>query len=430
MNIMLNTLKVVAYALVKPPYVFILLAFFIMFYKQNKKIILMQKMIIGDKLNTTFELTISQIVLGILGGIVGSILLSYLGVAFNENTSIELIFLLSIIFMFINPRLICFSYSGAFLGFVSILLEIMREMYGIEVKAINFLNLDIVALMTLIAILHFVEGILVMIDGSKGSIPIFTKKDNKIIGGFAFKRYWAIPIGIVLIVNSQMHGLSEIIQLNKWDALIDFSSPLNVIKNAAIMLMPFYGVLGYTSITFTKSKKQKSTLSGIMIMLYSVTLYIFARLATLNIFFRLFVVIYAPMAHEFMIYIQKYMEVKEEPKYVSDERGIMVLEVAPNSQAYKMGIKSGDVFVEINNKKIVNEDDIFKTIKETSSSVWFKIKKTAGNLEEIRYRREVDLKKLGIVFVPISVPENSMVVKMNENKFSDVLQKIKDERKK
>jgi hypothetical protein len=61
MSILLNTLRAVAYALVKPPYVFIIVGFIIMFYRQNKKIVLMQKMIIGDKLNTPFELTISQI---------------------------------------------------------------------------------------------------------------------------------------------------------------------------------------------------------------------------------------------------------------------------------------------------------------------------------------------------------------------------------
>src|SRR3712207_3700833 len=166
-------------------------------------------MIIGEKLNSTLELTVSQIVLGIIGGAVGSIMLSYLGVSFDENTSIELIFFLSILLMFIKPKYICFSYSGAVLGFISILLEMMHKMYGVTIPQLRFLSIDVVALMTLVAVMHFVEGILVMIDGSRGSIPIFTKKNGEIIGGFALKRYWVMPVAIALIVNSNRYRSEE-----------------------------------------------------------------------------------------------------------------------------------------------------------------------------------------------------------------------------
>lgn len=425
MSIMLNSLRAVAHAIVTSPYVFVLAVLVIVFYRQNRKIVKMQKMIIGEKLNSSFVLTASQVVFGILGGAIGSIMLSYLGVSFNENTSIELVFYISIILALVNPRLICFSYSASILGLISILLEIMREMYGIEVPALSFLNIDIVSLMTLIAVLHFVEGILVMIDGSKCSIPIFTRRDNKIIGGFALKRLWALPIAIVMVVNSSKYPISDVIPINNWNTLLNPSTPFKLIDNAAILLMPFYGVIGYSSITFTKTKKEKSISSGIMIIFYSVILFIFARLAALNIFFRMFVVIFAPAAHEVMLYIQRYIEVIKEPKFVSDDNGMMVLEVAPNSPAYEMGIKSGDLLVEVNNKKILKEDDIIKNIREASNIAWFKIKRAAGNLEEIRYQNINNSKKLGIVFVPVSIPDERVVVKIDEHKFKEVLDKLR-----
>lgn len=429
MSNILNTLRVVSSGIIKPPYVFILIGFIIVFYSQNKKLITMQRMIVGEKLNTAFELTVSQVVLGVFAGAIASILLGYFGVAFNENTSIELIFLISIMLMFISPKYMCFSYSGAILGFISILLEIMRRMYGIQVKGLSFLNIDIPSLIMLIAVLHIVEGILIMLDGSKGSIPVFTKKDNMIIGGFALKRYWALPIVLVLIINSNMHSLREIIQFSNWSVLFKFSTPMDIIKNAAIMLIPFYGVIGYSGVTFTRTKKQKSLNSGFMILFYGITLFLVARVATLNIFFKLFAVIYAPAAHELMIYIEKYMEVIKKPKYVSNENGIMILEVAPNSPASKMGIKSGDVLLEVNDKKVFKEDDIVNIIKEASNFAWFKIKRATGKLEEIRYKNINEFKRLGVVFVPISVPKHSMVVKVNETKFGEVLEKMKNKHK-
>lgn len=425
MSIILNSLRAVAYAIVTSPYMFVLIILAIMFYNQNRRVVMMQKMVIGEKLNSSFELTISQVIFGILGGIIGSIMMSYLGVSFDENTSIELVFLVSLFLMVKDPKFVCFSYSGAILGFMSVLLEIMGGMYGVHVEELSFLMIDVVALMTLIAILHFVEGILIIIDGSKGSIPIFTKKDNKIIGGFALKRYWALPVAVALIVNANMYSIRDIVSTSDWNTLLSPSTPFNIIKNAAIFLMPFYGIVGYSSVTFTKSKKEKALSSGIMVMFYSVILFIFARLAVLNIFFKLFVVIFAPAAHEAMLFIQRYREVSAVPKYVSDEKGMMVLEVAPNSPAYEMGIKSGDLLIEVNHKKISKEDDIIKTIKEASNIAWFKIKRAAGNFEEVRYKNVNNSRKLGIVFVPNNVPEDNVVVKLDGSKFQEVLDKLK-----
>lgn len=429
MSILLNSLRAVAYAIVTSPYIFILMIVAVIFFNQNRRIVMMQKIVIGKNLNSSFELTIIQIIFGIIGGVVGSIMINYLGVSFMENTSIELIFILSILLMVFNKKFACFSYSAALLGFISVLLEIMRSMYNVEVRELSFLSIDVVALMTLIAILHFVEGLLVILDGSRGSIPIFTKRDNRIIGGFALKRWWALPITTALIVNSSMHSLNDVISLTSWRTILNPSTPLNLIDNAAILLMPFYGVLGYSTITFTKSKGEKSITSGIMLMLYSVFLFIFARLAILNIFFKLFVVIFAPAAHEAMLYIQRYWEINKKPKYVSDERGMMVLEVAPNSPAYEMGIKSGDLLIEVNNHKIFKEDDIIKTIKEASNIAWFKIKRATGKLEEIRYQNINDSKRLGIVFVPVSVPEENVVIRFDSNKFQEILEKLKKDDK-
>nr|WP_242946906.1 hypothetical protein [Clostridium haemolyticum] len=91
--------------------------------------------------------------------------------------------------------------------------------------------------------------------------------------------------GNSLIVNSNRYSLGEVISTSSWKTFLALSSPLNLMAGIAIFLMPFYGVIGYSSVTFTKNKKEKSMISGLLIMLYGVILFIFARLAILNIFF-------------------------------------------------------------------------------------------------------------------------------------------------
>ncbi|MFL0196072.1 PDZ domain-containing protein [Clostridium sp. WILCCON 0269] len=426
--ILLYTLKSVAFALTEPYLVLLLAILAFTLYRKNKQTVIMQQMIIGEKINSPFELTISQIVIGIFAGILVSIIMSYLGVVFDENSAVDLIFLASIIFMFFNPRFICFSYSGAILGLISLMLSIASEVFNIP--TLNFLKIDVVSLMSMVAILHLVEGILIMVDGKTGAIPVFTSKNGNIIGGFALQRYWSIPMAIIFMFHPKsIVGDFSQIPIQGWWPLINTSIPYDILKNAVMVLIPFYAVMGYNSVTFTRDAKEKTIISGALVILYSVVLFGMAQLAVVNIWLKFLVLIFAPAAHEGIIMLQRNLEVKGTPKYISSNEGIMVLAVAPNSPANEMGIKSGDLLVEINSEKIESEDRITEIIKECSNFIWFKIKTVAGNFEQVSYNRMNKNKRLGIVFVPRKVPKNSMIVKLDKNRFSEILNKMKNKDK-
>lgn len=437
MSILLSTLRAVAYALVNPESVLVLVLLAFILYRQNKKITVMQKMIIGENFNSTLELTISQIVIGIFAGAVSSVILSFLGVAFDVNSAVYLIFLISILFMLWKPRFICFAYSGAMLGFLSLFLEMISKVYKgvsinllgntIDLGSLDILKIDIGSLMVLIAVMHFVEGILIMIDGKRGAIPVFTNRDEKIIGGFALRRNWILPIAVFLIVNNPgVLEYSEKIATPSWWPLLKYSPILNMAKTAAVSLIAYFGVIGYSSVTFTRDKEEKTLISGTALLLYGVILFGLSQLAPLGYLYKLFLVIFAPAAHELMLNLQRYMEVRGEPKYISSDEGIMVLEVAPYSPAFEMGIKSGDLIVEVNDKKIINEQDILNAGKQGLSYISFKLKRNLGKLQEVSYNKMSSDKRLGIVFVPRLMPGDSMVVKYDDNKFKDILDKLKN----
>lgn len=437
MSILLSTLRSIAYTITDPELALMLIILAFILYRQNKKITVMQKMIIGDSLNSAFELTISQIVIGIFAGVVASIMLSFLGVAFDENSAIYLIFLISIFFMLWKPKFICFAYSGAVLGFISLFLELISKAYAgvkinifgsfVDLGNINALKVDIGALMVLVAVLHIIEGILVMIDGKRGSIPVFTNRDNKIIGGFAFRRNWVLPIALFFIIgNASSLGLTDSIPTPNWWPVIKSSSLIHMAKNTAVTLFAYYGVIGYSTVTFTRNKSEKVTSSGIAILLYGLILFCVALLAPLGYLYKLFIVVFAPAAHEFMLYVQRYMELKGVPKYVSSDEGIMVLEVAPNSPAYEMGIMSGDLLVEVNGKKIMNEQEILAAAKQGINYISFKLKRGIGKLQEVSYNKLNSDKRLGIVFVPKDIPGDNMVVRYDDQKFKEIIDKLKN----
>ena len=134
-------------------------------------------------------------------------------------------------------------------------------------------------------------------------------------------------------------------------------------KNSVIASIALYGVIGYSSITFTKSKKKKTLTSGALIMGYGVLLTAVSQLAVLGVAFQFFILIFAAVVHEAMLRLEKHMELTGKPKFISSEEGIMVLEVAPKSPAFHMGIQSGDLIVQVNDKKIEAEEEIFNLIK-------------------------------------------------------------------
>jgi len=429
MEIAINTLRTVASAIVDPSNALILIMVALIFYNKNKKISAMQKMIMGESLDSPFELTISQLVIGIIAGTVASLIFTFLGLVFDENSSVYLLFMVSLFFMAFKPRFICFSYSGAVLGIASLVFKYAASI--LHMSQLDFINIDILTLMTLVGVLHIIEGSLVMLDGSRGAIPVFTNRDNKIIGGFALKRYWALPIAMLILLSSATSNtvVGQSMMTPEWWPLIKGDIFGRIMETSVIASIALYGVIGYSSITFTKSKRKKTLASGALIMGYGVLLTAVSQLAVLGVAFQLFILIFAAVLHEAMIKLEKHMETTGKPKFISSEEGIMVLEVAPKSSAFHMGIESGDLIMQVNDKKIEAEEEIFSLIKGDYNSISFKIKKPSGEIKDMSYNSVNGNKRLGIVIVPREVPEEASIVKVDDESFKDVLEKMKNKDK-
>ena len=426
MNLLIYTLRTVAGAIVTPPLVFILVILAILLYLKNNKTVLMQKIILGGSVNSSIELTLSQLVLGIMGGAIGSVILSSLGIVFDQNSGIMYLFLISMLLMFVKPRLICFSYSGAVLGAIGILIKIISKLIP-SFKYGTILNIDILALMMFVGTLHVIEGLLVMIDGDRGAVPVFTNKDGKILGGYALNRNWVLPIALMIALAAD-NNISEYgtisVQISNWWPIIKTSSILKIIATSIIMITPFYAVLGYSAVTFTRSKKEKVIVSGLHIMTYGIILMLVAQLTRVGIVGEIITIIFAPIGHEFMLTIQRKNEEKREPKFVSDEEGLMILEIASDSEISKLGLKNGNKIISINNKSINSEAEIYSILKESLYSVELKVKDSNGVIRDINLKHDKN-ERLGMLLVPKSVNKED-ILPVDENNFQGVLDNLKN----
>ena len=403
MDLIIHSLTSVAETIIEPMHLVMLLVFGIIFYFKNVRIVSIQKMTLGEGLNTPLELTLSQIVLGILAGAIGSVILSVLGVTFNENSGIEFIFMISILSLFYKKKYISYAYSAAILGAIGIALKFISNITEMKL----FLNTDILSLMTFVGVIYILEGFLIIFDGSRGAIPVFTKKEDKIVGGFSFNRYWPIPVAILMIFTNSIAGEdSTYSNVASWWPIINNKEVLSLLATAMIASIPLYGIMGYSNVTFTQEKKTKSLRCGSTILIYGVTVALVAQLASINILGQIIAIIYAPLAFELIMRYEYRVEKKSKCLYVSDDEGIMVLEVTPNSPAYEVGIKRGDKIIEINGQNIKSEGDIFKAARDSILKVPMKVKNNSGQVLE--YIVQPRNKRLGLLLVPKMVKREDM----------------------
>ncbi|MGN0027129.1 MAG: PDZ domain-containing protein [Clostridium sp.] len=419
MELILYTLRTVAYAIVEPMHIFMLVILGIMFYTKNKRISMMQKMTIGEMINSPLELTLSQIALGIIAGAIVSVILSMLGIIFNENSGIEVMFMISILLLFIKKRFICFSYSGAVLGAISILSSSLAS----GTNTSSYINVNILALMTFVGIMHILEGILVIFDGGRGAIPVFSNRDEKIVGGFAYNRYWALPVAIFIAITSNIStAVTSSVATPDWWPIINKSQALLMLSSSIISAIPLYGVLSYNSVSFTKRKNVKPVYSGVGMLIYGIILTLVSQLAQFGIIGQIVVVIFAPLGHELMIKIQNKIEKSGQYIYFTDDNGVSVLEVAPTSPAYESGIRRGDKILEVNGEKVLSEVEIFKAVRENFNEISFKVKKITGEIVDLSILPKN--KKVGMLLVPRMVKVDNTISVDNDD-FKKVLDEMK-----
>lgn len=424
MDILIYTLKSLAYMFVEPYWIVQLIILFLILYRGNKKIALVQRMIMGRHIDEPLELTMSQIVLGIFAGTAASIIMAYLGIAFNENSMIALAFLVTIFFLIFSPHFASFAYSASFLALTSVLFEYIAMVTGNP--GLDILKIDVAGIMNVSAIIIFMEGILTIIDGKRGSVPVFTERDGKIAGGFVQHRFWLLPIALLFMTNSSVAAVSAYsVQTPDWWPLLKLQIPMEVLKNAVLIMLPFFGITSYSCVTFTKTTAGKALESGVARFVYGIVVFILAQFADFNILTEIIVPLAAVAVYAGIMAFQRKREIAGKLKYVNGDEGIMILQVLPDSPGDEMGLKTGDVLMAVNNINIRSEQNLLNILKESSNFIWMKVKRENGFIEQINYNKVPDEKNLGLLLVPNGMPREKSDIKFDGNSIKEVVNKIK-----
>lgn len=396
MNLFLFTLESVASMIVDPFFISMLILMGIILFFNNKKLTIMQKMMVGNSVNSALELTLSQIVLGIVAGAITSLILNSLGVVFNKNVGIVILILFSISLIFSKNRFLGISYTASILVAASLIFS-------------KIIEINIGSLFTFVGVINIVNAILVIIDGYKGGIPVFSNKDGIIRGGYLFGRCWPLSIAFFMTYqNIITNSVVQNINMPNWWPILRNIPNLNLIENMTLVIFPIICVVRYSSVTFRMTKKEKAASSGIIMMINGIFTIAIAQLNFLGTLGNIIIILAIPIINEILYQVDIHIEDKGKPIFVSDEKGISVLEVIPNSIADNAGINPGDKIISIEDKKVTSDKEVYSLLKTNIQNLKIKIIDRNKNTKELIYNYEEE-NSLGMILVPKEISSNRIV---------------------
>ncbi|MGL5635024.1 MAG: PDZ domain-containing protein [Sarcina sp.] len=326
------------------------------FYKHNKKVQNGQEIFIKGEVETSLYLTVSALVFSFLFGF----LIFFMFKIINKNIGIEteliMMFIMAMGLKFFSVRFMCFSYSGSFICGVLLLLGKVAPSINLQIEFYERASFILI----LVGIIHFIEGLLVVLDGARGVTYFRRDIDGEIYGGFGLYRRWFVPI------------------------------------------LSFFTYIGYSSTSFTMPKKDKVRYSGGAICTYGILLIIGAVVSRESFYLLLLAISFMFAGHEFMIKIMFENEFSKEKIFVSND-GISVLDCVEFGEAKKYGIESGDKITHVNNVNTNDMNYLFKVLESCNGKLKLTVKKFDGKIKDYTLKLN-SIENLGLILVPTSKP--------------------------
>jgi hypothetical protein len=159
--------------------------------------------------------------------------------------------------------------------------------------------------------------------------------------------------------------------------------------------------LGYGDLAIARTPWEKSRLSALYLALYSFTLFFLAVQSQYFSFLAPVAALFSPLGHELVIYIGRKTELAGRPAFAASSRGIRVLDVIPDSIAWNMGIRSGDVLITVGGFPVCDRRGLKYALESISGSLEIEFLRGPGQAYSrgLAFRPDMN-RSLGVLVVP------------------------------
>ena len=370
-----STVKILT-ALLSPHFWIVVCIVLFQYIKAGK----VEKDILGNYKRSPFLNTLSSVFYGLIGGILGSILFIHFNVLISQRDFL-FILPLSLILSIINSRFICFSYAGGIISFSSLVF--------------GWPHVNVASIMFVIGVLHLIESILILLDGTSSKVPIFMEKEGQIVGGFVMNRFWPVPF--LLFING------------------------GIIQPATLL-----AILGYGDISFSSLPEEKAKETSFYLFLFSIILMALSKKSQTDYTYRYAASIFAPIAHEIIVLLGKFKEEKGRYIFKPSDDGLRILDTIPGSIGEKMGFNSGDVILSINGKRILSKEDVEEILYYRPKTLLVDVLDRKNGYISKKYRccNREGIESLGIIVIS-DIPDSQFVVEEAETSIIRFLNKFR-----
>lgn len=361
----------------------IFLVVILVVYFQHRKLERMEISLFGKAVTSIREKTAYALFFGVMGGFLGTMIMSVLGITISIN-DFSFILPLAIFLMMIRSRYICFSYAGGIISLFSLLT--------------GWPDINVSSIMAVVAVLHMIESLLIYIDGHSHATPILTRtKNNRVAGGFYLQKFWPIPLIVIVAILGRTGPVDTGTLPSWWPAFLAEGQSLETVM---LQLTGLVAILGYGDMTLTRMPKEKTKMAAGRLALYSLGLLALSLLSTRIYVFKFAAALFAPLAHEGLILYSRREEEERPPLFEAGDVGMMVLAVKKGKPADAMGLKPGDRILRINNRLITEKSDLTAILAERLSFIWIEVRNREGQSETYEYSNyEKGVFDLGCLYV-------------------------------
>ncbi|MCQ2016198.1 hypothetical protein [Clostridium butyricum] len=115
---------------------------------------------------------------------------------------------------------------------------------------------------------------------------------------------------------------------------------------------------------------------------------------------------------------------KRQPKFISDENGLVILEIGNNFKLKDFNMDINSKIISVNNESLNSERDIYSILKKNLSRAVIKFEDCNGVIKEVNYVH--DNSRIGALFVPFNKSESQKTddSEIREKSFKDILNNV------
>lgn len=322
---------------------------------------------------------------GLVGGITGSWLLTLVGVTLNQ-LGLSYIWPVALALMLINMRFLCFAYAGG-------LVALANALFG-------WPEVNVPQILSLVAVLHITESLLIAISGGYSAMPMILKKpDGRLVGAFSLQNFWPLPLVILAAVSVPADTVpGAMIKMPEWWPLLPLALEPPTGSQWIYLMAPVVAALGYTDMAIASLPHRRRRQSALHLAAYSVILLGFALLSAKYSWLQVVAAVLSPVGHEFLIQLDNRREMGGTPCFVPSEHGIMVLDTVANTPAAKI-LKPGDILINLAGTPLNNRYDLAAAICYAPESFSITVERAGKRLLQTTSFKNGE-RRLGVILVP------------------------------